>query len=88
MSRVFENCRELLPEGSLQVRLGPGLEGLGERLKDQEELAVESDAQLFGLVVEAAQGRLQCDGTIPRLLTQLRREREADLEAILFGEEA
>ena len=85
MAGVFENCRTLLPEGPLRVRLGPGLEALGGRLAGQEGVSVEIDAQIFGLLVEVNEGRLHCDGTIPRLLQRLRREREAELETVLFG---
>lgn len=86
MGKVFENCGRLLPEEPLRVRLGPGLEHLGETLASREDVTVASDPRIFGLVVEVEQGRLHCDGTIPRLLQRLRREREADLEKILFGE--
>jgi len=85
MAGVFENCRALLPEGPLRVRLGPGLEELGGRLAGQEGVTVENDPQISGLLVEVNEGRLHCDGTIPRLLQRLRREREAELETILFG---
>ncbi len=85
MARVFENCRKLLPEEPLLVRLGPGLENLGERLAAREDMTVATERQLFGLLVEVEQGRLHCDGTIPRLLQRLRQEREAELEAVLFG---
>jgi len=87
MSRIYENCRRLLPEEALQVRLGPGLEGLGQELAGQAAMTVETDAQLFGLTLTTTNGRLRCDGSVPRLLTQIRREREADLEALLFGED-
>lgn len=87
MGRIYENCRRLLPEEALRVRLGPGLEGLGHELAGQEAITVETDAQLFGLTLTTANGRLRCDGSVPRLLTQARREREAELEAVLFGED-
>jgi vacuolar-type H+-ATPase subunit E/Vma4 len=87
MSEVWENCRQLLPGKGLVVRLGPGLEKLGERLSAEDGVTVETDERTFGLLVEAEKGRLHCDGTIPRLLERLRREREAELEAVLFGGE-
>lgn len=86
MGKVFENCRNLLPRTSLRVRLGPGLEDLERRLAKQEEVTVESDGELFGILVEADKGRVHCDITIPRLLGRLRREREAELEDVLFGD--
>jgi vacuolar-type H+-ATPase subunit E/Vma4 len=85
MAKVFENCLKLLPEEPLLVRLGPGLENLGKRLAASEGVTVAADGQIFGLLVEVEQGRLHCDGTIPRLLQRLRREREAELEVVLFG---
>jgi len=85
MTGVFDSCRGLLPKGPVRVRLGPGLEKLGERLADREDVTVEPDGEFFGLVIEAEQGRLYCDGTIPQLLQRLRREREADLEEFLSG---
>lgn len=87
MARVCESCRRLLPAGELQVRLGPGLKELGRELEEQG-LMVTTDERLFGLVVETSDGRQRCDGSVPRLLAQLRREREVQLEALLFGEES
>jgi len=85
MSAVWESCRQLLPKKGLVVRLGPGLKKLGARLAAEDGVTVETDGQIFGLLVEAEEGRLHCDGSIPRLLERLRREREAELETILFG---
>lgn len=86
MTGVYESCRGILPEGPVRVRLGPGLEKLGESLADREGVTIETEGKFFGLVIESEQGRLYCDGTIPRLLQRLRHEREAELEEILFGE--
>ena len=85
MSRVFENCCKLLPVAPLRVRLGPGLELLGERLARRKDVTIVPATELFGLMVEVEGGHLHCDGSLPRLLQRLRQERGAELEAILFG---
>ena len=86
MAGVFDHCCRLLPEGPLRVRLGPGLEDLKRQLAGRKEVTLTEDPALIGLVVETENGRLHCDGTLPQLLRRLRRERGAELEAILFGE--
>ncbi len=84
---VYARCRALLPKGEVRVRIDKDLEELQGWLQQQAQTEVLPEARLEGLVVESLDGRLHCDGTIPYLLRTLRRERAADLERILFGEE-
>lgn len=87
LEAIFRSCRRLLPGGPVRVRVGPAQEGLCERLgcadKDIETVA---DPDLRGMLLETADGRLHCDGSIEGLLKSLRQEREAEIEGLLFGD--
>jgi vacuolar-type H+-ATPase subunit E/Vma4 len=87
LESIFRSCRHLLPAGPVRVRVGPGQEGLCERLRcAEEDIETIADPDLRGMILETADGRLHCDGSIEGLLKSLRREREADIEGILFGD--
>lgn len=86
MGQVLDHCRRLLPDVPLRVRIGSGLEKLRARASEKEEITVEEDDDLFGVVVEADQGHVHCDMSVPGMLRRLRQEREADLAELLFGE--
>jgi vacuolar-type H+-ATPase subunit E/Vma4 len=47
---------------------------------------VVNDERLHGLVMENAAGTVCCDYSLDAMLHRLRAEREADIEALLFGE--
>lgn len=87
LQRVFATCRSVLPPGPVRVRAAAELPDLLAWLQGQAEVEVVAEAGLDGLVVESPDGRLHCDGTLGHLLRNLRRERAAELERTLFGEE-
>lgn len=87
LEAIFRSCRRLLPPGPVRVRIGPGQQGLCERLGCAHE-GIETVAapDLRGMILETADGRLHCDGSIEGLLKSLRQEREAEIEGLLFGD--
>lgn len=87
LEAIFRSCRRLLPPGPVRVRIGPGQEGLCERLDcKNEDIETVADPDLRGMILETADGRLHCDGSIEGLLKSLRQEREAEIEGLLFGD--
>jgi vacuolar-type H+-ATPase subunit E/Vma4 len=84
--RVFRSCRRLLPPGPVGVRIGPPNEALRERLAREEGVDAEIDPDLHGVILESADRRLHCDGSLKGLLARLRQERAAEIEEILFGD--
>lgn len=88
LEAIFRSCRRLLPPGPVRVRIGPGQEGLCERLGCGDEgIETVADPDLRGMILETADGRLHCDGSIEGLLRSLRQEREAEIEGLLFGDD-
>lgn len=84
---IFRSCRRLLPPGPVRARIGRGKEALRERLSREEGIEAVFDPDLRGIILESADGRLHCDGSLEGLLDSLRRDRAAEIEGILFGEE-
>ena len=82
--RLFSAARALLPEGPLRVHLGGASDGLGRRFS--AEMAGEVAEGPLGVIVESLDGRLRCDNSIAAVLERLRRERAAEVGALLFGE--
>jgi V/A-type H+-transporting ATPase subunit E len=78
--------RRLLPEGPVRVRVGREGESVRDRLAGEENVEVAADERLHGLVMENLAGTICCDYSLDAMLQQLRAEREADIEALLFGE--
>lgn len=78
--------RRLLPEGPVRVRVGREGESVRDRLAREENVEVVNDERLHGLVMENAAGTVCCDYSLDAMLHRLRAEREADIEALLFGE--
>jgi vacuolar-type H+-ATPase subunit E/Vma4 len=87
LEAIFRTCRRLLPAGPVRVRIGSGLQGLCARLGCSGDVEAVADADLQGIVLETADGRLHCDGSIEGLLKSLRQEREAEIEGRLFGDD-
>ena len=87
LERIFRSCRRMLPPGPVRARIGRGKEALRERLAGEEGVEAVSDPDLNGVILESADGRLHCDGSIEGLLGSLRRDRAAEIEGILFGDE-
>ena len=83
----FSAGRKLLPGESVRVRIGPDAETCKKRLEEQKKTQVDVDPDLSGIVLESPEGRLRCDFTWDHLLQRLRRDREADIAALLFGED-
>lgn len=83
---IFRTCRRLLPPGPVRLRAGQGKEALCERLGCENGIEAVYDPDLRGMVLETVDGRLHCDGSVESLLKNLRQEREAEIEAILFGD--
>lgn len=83
---VFSSCRGMIPGETVRVRLGLGAEGILERLKKERGVEIETTEAFAGLLVESLDGHVHCDGSIEALLSNLRQEKEAELEEILFGE--
>lgn len=83
----FSAGRKLLPGESVRVRIGPDAESCKKRLEEQKKTQVEVDPDLSGMVLESQEGRLRCDFTWDHLLQRLRRDREAEIAALLFGED-
>nr|NIQ95859.1 hypothetical protein [Desulfuromonadales bacterium]NIR33195.1 hypothetical protein [Desulfuromonadales bacterium]NIS41981.1 hypothetical protein [Desulfuromonadales bacterium] len=79
--------RKLLPGKALRVRYGPDAESCRKRLEKEEGVEAERDTDITGLILESADRRLRCDFTWEHLLLQLRRDREAEIAALLFEEE-
>ncbi len=84
LRRLFTAARALLPEGPLRVHLGGASDDLRRRLS--AEMAVEVGEGPLGVIVESTDGRLRCDNSIAAVLGRLRRERAADIGALIFGE--
>jgi vacuolar-type H+-ATPase subunit E/Vma4 len=83
---IFRSCRRLLPPGPVRVRVGMEPVGLCERLDCAEaEVEAIADPDLRGMILETADGRMHCDGSIEGLLKSLRQEKEAEIEDSLFG---
>jgi vacuolar-type H+-ATPase subunit E/Vma4 len=78
--------RRLLPEGPVRVRVGREGESVRDRLAREENVEVVNDERLHGLVMENSAGTICCDYSLDAMLQRLRAEREADIEALLFGE--
>lgn len=85
LESIFRSCRRMLPPGAVRARIGRGKEALLKRLAEEEDVDAVSDPDLRGVILESADGRLHCDGSLEALLNSLRRERAAEIEAILFG---
>lgn len=86
MLRIFRSCRAIFPPGPLHVKLGDNLESLAALLSGEEGVEVSRQVGGAELVLEAPDGRLTCDGSAVTILDRLRREREAEVAALLFGE--
>jgi len=86
LEAIFRTCRRLLPPGPVRLRAGRGKEALCERLGCENGIEAVFDPGLRGMVLETTDGRLHCDGSVESLLKSLRQEREAEIEAILFGD--
>jgi vacuolar-type H+-ATPase subunit E/Vma4 len=86
LERIFRSCRRMLPPGPVRARIGRGKEALRDRLAREEGVEAISDPDLRGVILESADGRLHCDGSIEGLLGSLRRDKAAEIEGILFGE--
>ncbi len=84
LEAIFRTCRRLLPPGPVRLRAGRGKEALCDRLGCENGIEAVFDPGLRGMVLETADGRLHCDGSVESLLKSLRQEREAEIEAILF----
>lgn len=84
---VFARCQAVLPPAELRLRIDAELSPLYPWVSLQEGLEVIAEPRLEGLILETRDGRLHCDGRLPFLLQSLRRERAAELERILFGED-
>lgn len=84
---AFASCQAVLPPAALRLRIDAELFPLYPWSSLLEGLDVIPEARLEGLVLETRDGRLHCDGRLPFLLQSLRRERAAELERLLFGED-
>jgi len=76
----------LLPEGPVRVRVGKEGASVSERVEREENVEVVKEDRMHGLVMENAAGTICCDYSLDAMLHRLRAEREADIEALLFGE--
>ncbi len=83
----FAAGRKLLPGKKIRVRLGPDAESCRQRLEKESGVEVVSDEEITGLILESADGRQRCDFSRERLLSQLRRDREAAIAEMLFEED-
>jgi vacuolar-type H+-ATPase subunit E/Vma4 len=86
LESIFRSCRRMLPPGPVKARIGRGKEALRERLAGEEGVEAVSDPDLRGVILESADGRMHCDGSLEGLLSSLRQERAAEIEGILFGD--
>jgi len=83
---VFCSCRSMVPGSTVRVRLGTGTKLIYERLAGEKGVEIESSDAFTGLLVESSDGHIHCDGSLDAILYNLRREKEAELEAALFDE--
>ncbi len=84
---LFEAGQDLLPEGTMGVRLGEGGERIAPRLHKQGEVALVIEKGWQGLIIESGDGRVRCDYSFEVLLGRCRSELQAEIEGIVFEEE-
>lgn len=85
LEHLYRSCRPSLPPGEARVRVGAGGRDLSRRLSGEGD-RWEVEEGLAGIVLESPDGRLRCDATFPVLLQNLRRDRGAEIEKLLFGD--